>query len=205
MFSRIPSNTIVSYLTEFKKVIRLMDETYTRAAAENGFICNGCQESCCKTRFYHYTYLEFYLLCDGLTTLPDNQYNNIIQLAAKVCRKADGIDDRKAPYRIMCPLNLKGRCCLYPFRPMICRMHGIAHELKRPDGTRILGEGCHLFEKTCKSTSPKRFNRTPFYRLVAELEKKLRKTAGLQTKIKMTIAEMILASINGQQTKICAP
>ena len=80
-----------------------------------------------------------------------------------------------------------------PASPMICRMHGIAHELKRPDGTRILGIGCHLFEKTCKSTSPKRFNRTPFYHLVAELEKKLRKTAGLQTKIKMTIAEMIEA------------
>jgi len=205
MFNSIPSNTIAPYLEEFKLIIYLMDEAYTKASVANGFICNGCQESCCKTRFYHHTYLEFYLLCDGLKTLPNDRYNSIIQLAAKVYRKADGVDDRKVPYSIMCPLNLKGRCCLYAFRPMICRMHGIAHELKRPDGVRIFGTGCHLFEKTCKNTSPKHFNRTLFYRLVAELEKKLRKTTGLQTKIKMTIAEMILASINGQQTKICAP
>jgi hypothetical protein len=75
----------------------------------------------------------------------------------------------------------------------------------RPDGTRILGTGCHLFDKTCKITPPIRFNRTPFYRQTAELEKKLRLTTGLQTKIKMTIAEIILASTSGQKAEKCAP
>jgi Fe-S-cluster containining protein len=205
MFNAVSSNMIVSYVKEFKKITRLIDETYTRTAAANEFICNGCREGCCETLFYHHTHLEFYLLCEGLQTLPYNRYDNIVQLAAEVCRKADGVDDLKTSHRIMCPLNLKGRCCLYPFRPMICRMHGIAHELKRPDGTRIIGEGCHLFEKVCENRSPIRLNRTPFYYKVAELEKRLRKATGLQSKTKMTIAEMILASINGQHKKICAP
>ena len=53
------------------------------------------------------------------------------------------------------------------------------------------------FEETCKDRPPTRFDRTPFYRQMAELEKSLRSTTGLQTKIKMTIAQMILASVDG--------
>ncbi|MCK7466806.1 MAG: YkgJ family cysteine cluster protein [Desulfosudis oleivorans] len=32
----------------------------------------------------------------------------------------------------MCPLNESGRCGLYAHRPMICRLHGIPHELHPP-------------------------------------------------------------------------
>ena len=205
MFVDIPKDKIAPFLDEYQRIIHLMDEGYNTAAAANEFACKGCRESCCKTRFYHHTYLEFYLLGEGLQSLPQNQYDHICHLAAEACRNANICDHQKKPYRIMCPLNSAGRCSLYPFRPMICRLHGIAHELNRPDGTRLLGAGCHLFEKTCQKTPPLRFDRTPFYRQMAAVEKKLRLTIGLQAKIKLTIAEMILATANDRRILKCAP
>jgi Fe-S-cluster containining protein len=204
MFINIPKDKIAPFLDEYQTIIHIMDQGYITTAAANGFTCKGCQESCCETRFYHHTYLEFYLLYEGLQSLPHNQYDHIRQLAAEVCRKAEICDHQKRPYRIMCPLNLAGGCSLYPFRPMICRLHGIAHELKRPDGNRLLGTGCHLFEKTCQNTPPLRLDRTPYYRQMAAVEKRLRLTIGLQTKIKLTVAEMILATTNDRRALKCA-
>ena len=199
MFVNIPKNKIVSFLDEYKTIIHLMDEGYISAAAANGFTCKGCRESCCETRFYHHTYLEFYLLCEGLQSLTQNQHDHIRRLAAEACLQAEICDHQKKTYRIMCPLNSAGRCSLYSFRPMICRLHGVAHELKRPDGARLLGAGCHLFEKTCKNTSPIRLDRTPYYRQMAGVEKRLRLTIGLQTKLKMTVAEMVLTATNDRR------
>jgi Fe-S-cluster containining protein len=204
MFVDMTKDKITPFIEEYKTIIHSMDEGYITAAAANGFACEGCQESCCETRFYHHTYLEFYLLEEGLQSLPQSQYDHIRNLAIEVCRKAETCDRQKRPYRIMCPLSSAGRCSLYPYRPMICRLHGIAHELKRLDGTDLLGAGCHLFEKACQNMSPKRLDRTPYYRRMAAVEKRLRLAIGLQTKIKLTVAEMILSAINDRRASKCA-
>jgi Fe-S-cluster containining protein len=188
--NNIPAATLSTFMKEFKALTQQMDDAYDQVATANGFVCNGCKESCCETRFYHHTYLEYYLLREGMKNLSESHQKKICRTAAEVCRRAE---KNNASYRIMCPLNLKGMCRLYDFRPMICRMHGIAHEFKRPDGIRHTGVGCRLFEKTCTNSPPVFLDRTPFYRQMAELEKKLRSALGLQTKIKMTIAQMILS------------
>jgi hypothetical protein len=90
----------------------------------------------------------------------------------------------------MCPLNLEGRCIVYAHRPMICRMHGIPHELQRPDGRRIRGPGCEAF--ACSRHDPDDFlDRTPFYRDMAALEGELRRTIRFRAKIRMTVAQMV--------------
>ena len=32
-----------------------MDRAYDAAARNSGFVCNGCRDNCCLTRFYHHT------------------------------------------------------------------------------------------------------------------------------------------------------
>ncbi len=195
MQNDISTSDLSPFLAEFKALNQQIDQAYGRAAEESGFTCTGCMDSCCETRFYHHTYLEYYHLREGLHSLPVEQINEIIRRAGEVCRQAALSDRENTVYRLMCPLNSKGLCRLYAYRPIICRMHGIAHELRRPDGVRIKGTGCHLFEKSRPEKTTTLFDRTPFYRQMAELEKKLRESYEFKHRIKMTIAEMILAMV----------
>jgi Fe-S-cluster containining protein len=96
----------------------------------------------------------------------------------------------------MCPLNLAGRCRLYEFRPMICRLHGVAHELHPPGRPVVIGPGCAEYER-CRGSARagERFDRTPFYTRLAALESEFRTTEGLQRRIKLTVAEMLLAEV----------
>jgi Fe-S-cluster containining protein len=95
----------------------------------------------------------------------------------------------------MCPLNRDGQCVAYPYRPMICRLHGIPHELHRPGGKIIKNPGCDSFFDQCRdrgTTEYIRFDRTPFYQQMAMLEKELRQETGYAEKIKLTIAQMLV-------------
>ena len=192
MQNDISQEALSPFLEQLKALFQQIDAAYTHAATANQFICQGCQDSCCKTRFFHHTYLEYYLLREGILQVSRLDRNEIMGLAGNVLRKSNmaGPVDGSS----MCPLNSSGMCRLYEHRPMICRMHGIAHELIRPDGVRIYGSGCHLFETSISDKQPVRLNRTPFYKQMAELESKLRSAFGLHRRLKLTIAEMIIAS-----------
>ena len=72
---------------------------------------------------------------------------------------------------LVCVLNEGGLCSLYEFRPMICRLAGIAHTFIRPDGRSISGAGCLIFERDVRPLYPTAsIDRTPLYREMAELE-----------------------------------
>jgi hypothetical protein len=92
----------------------------------------------------------------------------------------------------MCPLNDSGRCELYEYRPMICRLHGIPHVLRRPDGSKTAGPGCDTFERECGSRSDAVLERTPHYRALAALEQEFRRVMGVVKGPKLTVAEMIV-------------
>jgi Fe-S-cluster containining protein len=92
----------------------------------------------------------------------------------------------------MCPLNREGRCVLYAHRPMICRLHGIPHALRRPDGRVLTGPGCDDYAAQCGPVVKARLDRTPLYTAMAQVERELRQALGFEGKTKMTIAEMIL-------------
>jgi Fe-S-cluster containining protein len=187
--------TFVDQFNKLDQIYAAIDQAYTDVASQYGFHCSGCEDNCCLTRFYHHTFLEYFYLLKGYRGLERPQQIEIREKAEKVCsalREADSNIDG-APTRLMCPLNFDGLCCLYHHRPMICRMHGLPHELRRPDGRIIQGPGCAYLEQHHGKNTTVSFDRTSFYQNMVRLEKELRLMIQADTKIKMTVAEMILA------------
>ena len=183
------------FLAQLTDLFTRMAQAYDQAADGYGFQCNGCDENCCASEFYHHTLLEYLYLRDGLARLAQAEQQEIRHKARDVRHKTAQADRRESPLRIMCPLNREGRCRLYPYRPMICRMHGIPHHLRRPDGSRLIGPGCADFEARCDQGAGKPLDRTPFYHEMARLEQAIRRHTALGRKIKMTVADILVEDL----------
>ena len=172
-----------------------MESAYEAVAERYGFRCSGCEDNCCLTRFYHHTLLEVLYLAEGLERLSPAERRTLMVQAASVEDQMVEADRCAMNVRRMCPLNQDGQCRLYNHRPMICRLHGIPHELHRPGGDVSRHPGCDAFFDQCRKggiTEYIRFDRTPFYRAMAMLEKELRRETGYAEKIKLTIAQMLI-------------
>ena len=181
------------FLERLKEIFTAMDQAYQAAADLYHFSCGGCDDSCCRTRFYHHTYLEYFYLLKGYRTLEREKMNEIQNRARRVCDELETADEKGEKVRRMCPINFDGLCSLYEYRPMICRLHGIPHELHKPDRDVVFGTGCDVFSRHCGQEQYHVFDRTPFYYEMAELENKLKQATGITAKIKMTVAEMIVS------------
>jgi len=169
-----------------------MGEKYQETADYYGFFCNGCEDNCCYTRFYHHTLSEYLFILKGYNTLEPEVQNQIAERALKVCAKTIEYDKTRKTVRLLCPLNFDGLCILYEYRPMICRLHGIPHQLQRPGQGIIYSPGCEAFVKQCDGEKYIKFDRTPFYIEMAKLERELREVAGFTQKFKMTVAQMLI-------------
>ena len=195
--THLPANLADPILTAFfdrlQSIFADMDRHYGAAAEYYGFHCNGCEDNCCRTRFYHHTYLEYLYIHTGLNKLTHQKKQEVQSRAALVRRQTEKADEKATPVRLMCPLNSDGLCTLYIYRPMICRLHGIPHELRKPGQNVIRGPGCGMFAVQCSNKSYREFDRTPFYFEMAKLESELKQAVDLSGRIKMTIAEMIIA------------
>lgn len=182
-------------LNRLETIFCQMDNAYAAVADQYGFRCNGCADNCCQTRFYHHTLLEYLYLLEGMRTLTADGRQAVRKQALAACNKMADADRQGDFIRTMCPLNRNERCILYPFRPMICRLHGIPHELHRPPGSIVRHPGCDNFLDQCRErgkTDYIRFDRTAFYRQMAMLEKELRMATGYVDKIKLSIAQMLV-------------
>ena len=179
------------FIERLKALYADMDAAYEAAADHYGFHCDGCTDNCCLTRFYHHTHLEYLCLREGFLSLPRGVRAEIQARAVSVCRDTNAAEKTQAPIRIMCPVNEGGRCRLYGCRPMICRLHGIAHELHLPGRPLSRGPGCEAFTRRTAGMPYFKFDRTPFYRDMAFLENALKQAGGIAVKLKMTVAEMI--------------
>ena len=161
----LPVNLNDPVLTAFFDRLQLtfadMDRQYGTAAEYYKFHCNGCEDNCCRTRFYHHTYLEYLYIHAGLNKLGPQIQQEIQSRAAVVCRETAKADEKTMPVRLMCPLNFDGRCILYRHRPMICRLHGVSHELRKPGQNVIRGPGCKMFDLRCSDKGYRKFDRTP--------------------------------------------
>ena len=180
------------FLRQLITIYASMDLKYSEAAAYYGFNCTGCEDNCCLTRFYHHTVLEYLYILEGLHNLDPEKQTEIKARALKVRRKSVEADRKGKLVQHMCPLNSGGKCTLYSSRPMICRLHGIPHELHSPGRNITHGPGCEAFSKCCSEKDYYRFDRTPFYVKMASLEKELKLAAGITTKVKMTVADMLV-------------
>ena len=76
---------------------------------------------------------------------------------------------------------------------MICRLHGIPHELRMPAGGLQHHPGCDTFAQRIGTSVPYRsFDRTRFYRRMALLEQDLRGSLGFARRLKLTVAHILL-------------
>jgi Fe-S-cluster containining protein len=193
----IARSSCTEFIERLKKIYAAMDQAYRRAARHYRFNCDGCRDNCCQSRFYHHTVIEHAYLLEGLETLTITKQSEVKSRAKDVLDPTSGGDVRKDAIRLMCPLNFDELCILYPYRPMICRLHGIPHELKKPGQSTLFGPGCETFDYRCGHKSYFKFDRTPFYRELAMLEREVRQKLGFAGKIRMTVAEMILEAAKG--------
>lgn len=182
------------FFDELAAIYAEMDRQYNAAASAYGFACSGCADNCCLTRFYHHTHIEYVYLLKGFFSLDTRTRTDILQRAETAMEKAVQADAAGQSHRIMCPLNMKTQCRLYEFRPMICRLHGIPHEFKTPGRNPVFGPGCAEFVRGCGEQKYVRFDRTPFYARMADLEQRFKRTSGFHDKFKKTVAEMIVAA-----------
>jgi hypothetical protein len=180
-----------SFLPRLHAIYAAMDRAYDAVAAECGFVCSGCANNCCWTRFHHHTVLEFLDLYAGLDQLAPDRRRHVTAEARQNASNAS--PGRRQP----CPLLCDQRCLLYARRPMICRLHGIPHQLVRPDATVLAGDGCGDFHARC-GPAARRLDRTPFYRRMAALEKELRQAIDFSGRVNLTVAEMIVSAGEGQ-------
>jgi hypothetical protein len=177
----------------FEKLAALyaeMDQAYDETAAAYGFNCRGCADNCCQTRFYHHTHIETAYLLTGFSKLAFDQ-QKLIQRRAREVAAAQAENPRGAD-RLMCPVNMDGWCMLYPYRPMICRLHGLPHELRMPGKPKTYGPGCGEFERVCGDKPYAPFDRTPFYAQMARLEQAFKAHCGIEARIRKTVAEMLV-------------
>lgn len=187
------ADEINDYLHRLECLFGEMDGHYERVADLYGFNCTGCDDNCCKTRFHHHTILEYLLLGQGFHRLDGSRRSRVVEKAEAVCMELARAEEMGAAPRLMCPLNSDGLCILYAQRPMICRLHGIPHELRRPGSGRLVGPGCDAFDRCCGGKPYRSFDRTPYYIQMAELERRLQGAIGGPGKIKMTVAEILLS------------
>lgn len=187
------SDRFSTYAARLQAIFAAMDLAYSEVAGNYHFQCSGCEDNCCQSHFSHHTYVEFFYLHHGWKTLEPQQRAAINSRAIDACRPmaADVPDSGERPGR-MCPLNSDGLCGLYPYRPMICRLHGIPHALQRPDGKKTIGPGCDAFYRHSGSRIDALLDRTAHYRALAALEREFRRSMGLDHKFRLTVAEMIL-------------
>lgn len=189
IFEMMETAANAGVFSEIADIFADMDSMYEKSAASAGFSCRGCSESCCETRFYHFTWAEYLFLLSGLDGL-DSEVSALMgdraKFVANFYRKGSQIE---IP-RIMCPVNEEGLCRLYSFRPMICRLHGVAHEFSM-GGQKKEGPGCALFDSCSEGKTIFPLDRTPFYSRLSILEKKTREILGQPGKVKMTVADMI--------------
>ena len=167
-----------------------MDQAYEDTAAAYGFNCRGCADNCCQTRFYHHTHIETVYLLAGFNKLAADRQKEIYHRAREVAAARRG--NAPGANRLMCPANINGWCALYLYRPMICRLHGLPHELRLPGKPKTYGPGCGEFENVCGEKPYAPFDRTPFYAQMARLEQTFRAHGGIKTRLKKTVAQMLV-------------
>jgi Fe-S-cluster containining protein len=183
------------------KLYQEMDKTWNQVAQQYGFQCNGCEDNCCMSLFFHHTHAEASFLQYGFQTLPPKDQKHILNLSRDYCRQtfSEAAERRNQPAskKIPCPLLKEERCSLYNFRPMICRMHGLPHELHKPGSNIIKGPGCNAGDFDSRTYIP--FDRTPFYKRMAVIEMNFRQSTGKTGKIKKTIAQILIESMPKQK------
>lgn len=173
-----------------KELYELMDSAYDSVQRHYGFTCEGCADNCCTQRFAHHTLAEYRYLLEGMLAAEPQLARSIITKAREVVAGYEREKETGTMEHFMCPVNFDGLCRLYEHRPMICRMHGLPHRYRRPDGREVRGGGCERFEADKRTDWS--VNRTQAYTVLARIEQQERARRHFGGKYARTTAEMIV-------------
>ncbi len=169
-----------------------IDHAYKDIADSLGFTCKDCDGvKCCTVDLNLHTHVEMMLLRCGFQSL-DSQTQKEVLARARAVVEAKRINPYGDDYRnAVCALNSRGLCILYEYRPMICRLAGIPHQITRPDGKIMLSGGCTRYKIRIEPDFPDvRLDRTAFYRQMATIEINVIRCKGHRAETK-TISEVI--------------
>ncbi|MEO5357827.1 MAG: hypothetical protein H7844_11075 [Nitrospirae bacterium YQR-1] len=203
---------ILAYMERLSQIFSAIEADYKTAQEHySGFNCDGCEDNCCTTVFNHYTLLEYFYLCEGLTKITDQALLKVIFMRAQmyyseVAKKPFNMESLK----IMCPLNFNDKCVVYENRPLICRSHGVPSVLQVNTAPAQRWPGCNRFKENFAKNAEGNFepdyyfNRTPHYSQFAALEGDLRSDFTYFHKFKKTIAEMVLDYFNEEMIEFSA-
>ncbi len=169
-----------------------MDDAYRGIADEIGFSCRGCDGvKCCTVDVTLHTFVEMFYLRRGFNSLDTSRQLEILGRSREIVKAKDE-DPLGDSYRnAVCALNFEGMCSLYEHRPMICRLAGIPHFMKRPDGKSLESVGCTTYTHDILPKYPKiMLDRTEFYHRMARIEIEVVRALGKRTRSR-TIAETV--------------
>lgn len=82
---------------------------------QNFIQCKAGCSNCCKKGDYPVSQLELEYLMQGFIAL-DNETKKLVQENIKFMKKGGS-----------CPFLINNKCSVYPYRPIICRVHGLAY------------------------------------------------------------------------------
>jgi Fe-S-cluster containining protein len=178
------------FIERTRAIFGAMQGLYDSVAGHYGFGCEGCKDNCCIQRFFHHPYAEYYFLLEGMRQTEPGLVAEMLTRARVVTDSYMRELQAGEILPLMCPVNFDGRCALYEYRPMICRMHGLPHRFRMPNGQEQLGGGCNRFEELHEAGE--RLDRTVVYTELAMIERDLRAAHGLGGRLKKTTAEMLM-------------
>jgi len=194
---------IAPYFERLAEVYSEIDAEYDRVAKEyDNFSCQGCEDNCCVTVFYHYTLIESLYFMEGFEALPEEKKKESIGRAEEYVKELGNHPFAETGLSIMCPVNYDGLCAVYEHRPMICRIHGLPGVLHSPQKGTQKWEGCDRFKKLHGGNITHEVDRTAFYTRIAFIERDLRQEMVFMQKYKKTIAEMIVDQTRDEITLI---
>lgn len=184
-FTHFQFNTsdCITFFDRLSRIYADMDRAYRQTADFYNFECHGCDDNCCRSLFYHHTLIECLYLAKGALELPCHLNEDVIR-RAKILLDKD--------QRGMCPLNAEEKCLIYAFRPMICRLHGLPHQIALADRPPTQNPGCVEFDRLCASQPGHLLDRTPHYLALAGLEQDTRRHFAYSQRIKMTISQILM-------------
>lgn len=183
-----------SIFSSLADLYKEMDAAWDKTAQAHEFQCNGCEDNCCKSLFFHHTHIEKDYLLYGFSQLASDQQQVVKKLAQEYYEQTFVQADEAESKKLFCPVNEDGKCLLYDYRPMICRLHGVPHELIRPNAFPLRGPGCEA--GNFGSDPQPLLNRTPFYQQLAQIEMEYKTTTGKTTRLKESIAQILLPDTN---------
>ncbi|NOZ24665.1 MAG: hypothetical protein GXO94_01010, partial [Nitrospirae bacterium] len=169
-----------------------IDGAYRKSAEHYGFSCDGCEDNCCRTVFYHYTLVEYFGLLEGFDRLPAGIRDESMRKGRAYLEKLKENKDGEEGLDLMCPLNYDGLCRIYEYRPLICRIHGFPGRFDHPVKGDQRFTGCKVFNETCQEDWTQLIDRTPFYVRIADLEGRLRRRMNYKERFRKTIAGMLI-------------